>query len=52
LDVVLNKLNDVYAELLDTAESGGLDQLTAAEKISLWQRFETFRNRLPLSDHS
>ncbi len=33
-------------------ESGGLEQLDAAEKISWWQRFETFRNRLPLVDHS
>ncbi|HET9560844.1 MAG TPA: hypothetical protein VFP01_01940 [Propionibacteriaceae bacterium] len=29
-----------------------LEQLDAAEKISWWQRFETFRNRLPLIDHS
>jgi Domain of unknown function (DUF222) len=52
LDAALDKLNDVYAELLDTIETGGLDQLNAAEKISFWQRFETFRNRLPLIDHT
>ena len=52
LDVILDKLNDDFAELLDTVETGGLDQLNAAEKISWWQRFETFRNRLPLIDHS
>jgi hypothetical protein len=51
LDVVLDKLNDVYAELLDTIETGGLEQLNTVEKISFWQRFETFRNRLPLVDH-
>jgi hypothetical protein len=51
LDAVLDKLNDVYAELLDTIETGGLEQLNAAEKISFWRRFETFRNRLPLIDH-
>ena len=27
LDVILDKLNDVYGELLDTVETGGLDQL-------------------------
>jgi len=52
LDVVLDKLNNNFAELLDTMESGGLEQLDAAEKISWWQRFETFRNQLPLIDHS
>jgi Domain of unknown function (DUF222) len=51
LDVVLDRLNDVYTELLDSVEAGGLDQLDAAEKISFWQKFETFRNRLPLIDH-
>ena len=33
-------------------EAGGLDQLDATEKVALWRRFETFRNRLPLIDHS
>ena len=51
LDVVLDKLDADFAELLDTVEGGGLDQLNAAEKVSFWQRFETFRNRLPLIDH-
>ncbi len=36
----------------DTVEAGGLDQLTAAEKINFWQRFEAFRSRLPLIDHA
>ena len=52
LDVILDKLNNNFAELLDMLESGGLEQLDAAEKVSWWQRFETFRNRLPLVDHS
>jgi len=52
LDVVLDKLNDNFAELVKTVETGGLDQFSAAEKISWWRRFETFRNRLPLIDHS
>ena len=38
--------------MVDTIESGGLDQLSAAGKISFWRRFEAFRNRLPLVDHS
>ena len=42
LDVVLDKLKDDFGELLDTIESGGLDQLNAAEKISWWQEFEAF----------
>jgi hypothetical protein len=52
LDVVLDKLNDDFAELLETVETGGLDQLTADQKVAVWRRFETFRNRLPLIDHS
>ena len=52
LDVVLDKLNDDFAELLEAIECGGLDQLDAAEKVSLVAEFETFRNRLPLIDHS
>ena len=52
LDVVLDKLNDDFAELLETVETGGLDQLTADQKVAIWRRFETFRNRLPLIDHS
>jgi len=51
-DVILDKLNNDLAELLEAVESGGLDHLSAAEKISFWKRFETFRNRLPLIDHA
>ncbi len=52
LDEALNTLDSALNGLLDTIESGGLEQLSAAEKISFWQRFEAFRNRLPLVDHS
>jgi hypothetical protein len=52
LDVVLDKLNGDLTELVEAVESGGLDQLDAAENVAVWQRFETFRNRLPLIDHS
>ena len=38
--------------LLSISETGGLDQLTAGQKVAVWQRFETTRNRLPLIDHS
>jgi Domain of unknown function (DUF222) len=51
LDVVLDKLDTDFAELLATVEGGGLAELNAAEKVAWWQRFETFRNRLPLIDH-
>ena len=51
LDVALNAFDAALDKLIDAIESGGLDQLTAAEKISFWQRFETSRNRLPLIDH-
>jgi hypothetical protein len=52
LDVVLDKLNANLTELIEAVECGGLDQLDAAEKVAVWQRFETFRNKLPLIDHS
>ena len=50
-DVLLDKLTNNLTELTEAVEAGGLDHLDAAEKISWWQRFETFRNRLPLIDH-
>ena len=37
--------------MISTVETGGLDQLSAEEKVAVWQRFETIRNRLPLIDH-
>jgi Domain of unknown function (DUF222) len=52
LDVALENLDNALNGLIDTVESGGLEHLTSAEKISFWKRFETFRNRLPLIDHS
>jgi hypothetical protein len=52
LGEALNALDTALNGLHDKIESGGLDQLTAAEKISFWRRFEAFRNRLPLVDHS
>jgi hypothetical protein len=51
LDVALDTLDDALNGLIDTIESGGLGHLNAAEKVGFWQRFEAFRNRLPLIDH-
>lgn len=51
LDAVLDKLDTAYTELLDVIESGGFAQLERAEKVVVWQRVETLRNRLPLIDH-
>ena len=51
LDNLNDNLNDNLTELLTAIESGALDHLEAAEKIAMWQKFETFRNRLPLIDH-
>ena len=52
LDEALNILDTALNGLIDTVEGGGLDQLSAAGKISFWRRFEAFRNRLPLIEHS
>ena len=52
LAVALDTLEAALTEVIEKIEAGGLDQLSAAEKISWWRRFETFRNRLPLIDHS
>ena len=52
LDAALNVFDSALDKLINTIEAGGLEHLSAAEKISFWQRFETFRNRLPLIDHA
>ena len=52
LAVALDTLEAALTEVIEKIEAGGLDQLSAAEKISWWRRFETFRNRLPLIDHT
>ena len=51
LDEALDTFENSLAELITTVETGGLDQLSAEEKVAVWQRFETFRNRQPLIDH-
>jgi hypothetical protein len=52
LAVALDTLEAALTEVIEKIETGGLDQLDATEKVALWRRFETFRNRLPLIDHS
>jgi Domain of unknown function (DUF222) len=52
IEIALDTFHDGLIELITTVESGGLDQLDAAEKVAVWQRFETIRNKLPLVDHS
>src|SRR5688500_997858 len=52
LDVALNAFDAALDILINTIQTGGLEHLSTAEKISFWQKFETSRNRLPLIDHS
>jgi Domain of unknown function (DUF222) len=52
LDEALDTFENSLTELITTVETGGLDQLSAEEKVGVWQRFETIRNTLPLVDHS
>ena len=52
LDVALDAFDDALNGVIETVEAGGLDQLTAHQKVAVWQRFETCRNRLPLIDHT
>jgi hypothetical protein len=51
MDAVLDAFDTVLTGLINTVESGALDQLDAADKVAVWQRFETIRNKLPLIDH-
>ena len=51
LDEALDTFENSLAELITTVDTGGLDHLSAEEKVAVWQRFETIRNRQPLIDH-
>jgi Domain of unknown function (DUF222)/HNH endonuclease len=51
LDAALDEAQQALLKMIDILEAGGLDQLDAAQKVAFWQRFEIFRNRLPLVDH-
>jgi hypothetical protein len=51
LDAALDTLHNDFTELLQIIENRELQHLNAAEKISFWESFEVFGNRLPLIDH-
>jgi hypothetical protein len=51
LDEALDTFDAALTDLISRVEPGGLDQLEAAEKVAVWQRFERIRNRLPLVEH-
>ena len=51
MDAALDALDTALTDVISTVESGGLEQLNAAGKVAVWQRFETIRNQLPLVDH-
>src|SRR6187200_1263005 len=51
MDAALDALDTALTDVISTVESGGLEQLNAAGKVAVWQRFETLRNQLPLVDH-
>src|SRR6476661_4124398 len=51
LDAALDTFENSLTELITTVDTGGLDQLSAEEKVAVWQKVETFRNKLPLIDH-
>ena len=51
LDAILDTLHNDFTELLDKLEGDALQHLNTAEKISFWESFEVFGNRLPLIDH-
>jgi hypothetical protein len=51
LDEALDHFDAAVTDLIGTFENGGLDQLSAEEKVAVWQRFETIRNRQPVIDH-
>ncbi|MFL6047851.1 MAG: DUF222 domain-containing protein [Propionibacteriaceae bacterium] len=51
MDVALDRFDTALNGLISAVESEALDQLEAADKVAVWQRFETLRNKLPLVDH-
>jgi hypothetical protein len=51
LNEALDTLDAALTDLINTAETGGLDQLKADQQVAVWQRFERLRNKLPLVDH-
>jgi hypothetical protein len=51
LDEALDDAEQALTTMISLLEAGNLDPLSNEQTISWWQRFETFRNKLPLVDH-
>ncbi|HEY6812000.1 MAG TPA: DUF222 domain-containing protein [Propionibacteriaceae bacterium] len=51
LDEALDDAEQALTTMISLLEAGSLDPLSNEQTISWWQRFETFRNKLPLVDH-
>ena len=51
MDEALDRFDSALTDVITTIQSVGLDQLATEEKVAVWQRFETIRNKLPLVDH-
>jgi Domain of unknown function (DUF222) len=51
MEMALETLDAAVTDLINTVETGGLDQLHADQQVAVWQRFERIRNKLPLVDH-
>ena len=41
LDEALDTFDAALTDLIGAVETGGLDHLSAEEKVAVWQRFET-----------
>jgi hypothetical protein len=51
LDEALDDAEQALTTMISLLEAGNLDPLSNEQTISWWQRFEAFRNKLPLVDH-
>jgi hypothetical protein len=51
MEMALDRFDAALTDLINTAETGGLDQLKADQQVAVRQRFERLRNKLPLVDH-
>ena len=52
LDEALDDAEQALTTIISLLAAGNLDPLSNEQTISWWQRFETFRNKLPLVDHA
>jgi hypothetical protein len=51
LDEALDDAEQALTTMISLLAAGNLDPLSNEQTISWWQRFEAFRNKLPLVDH-